>query len=111
VNRTWALRPGEYAQGPRVVSTTLRPVRPAVLIPEDDPGMAARFARSRSLAWGGHACYALPFSCAFGPWRSAAMPVSGAKSRARWVACYAELLRRPILRRSGNKGKKTTTMI
>lgn len=72
MNRTWALHPGEYAEGPRVVSTTLRPVRPAVLIPEDDPGMAARFAESRSLAWGGHACYALPFSRSEGlrgPWR------------------------------------------
>jgi len=42
------------------------------LIPEDDPGMAARFAQSRSLAWGGHACYALPFSRSEGlrePWR------------------------------------------
>lgn len=72
MNRTWAMRPGEYAQGPRVVSATLRPVRPAALIPEDDPGMAARFAQSRSLAWGGHACYALPFSRSEGlrePWR------------------------------------------
>lgn len=72
MSRTWALRPGEYVQGPRVVSTTLRPVRPAVLIPDDDPGMAARFAQSRSLAWGGHTCYALPFSRSEGlrePWR------------------------------------------
>lgn len=72
MNRTWALRPGEYAEGPRVVSTTLRPVRPAVLIPEDEPSMAARLAQSRSLVWGGHTCYALPFSRSEGlrePWR------------------------------------------
>ncbi len=34
--------------------------------------MAARFAQSRSLAWGGHTCYALPFSRSEGlrePWR------------------------------------------
>lgn len=72
MNRTHVLRQGEYAEGPRIVSTTLRPVRPAVLIPEDDPGMAARFAQSRSLAWGGHAGFALPFSRSEGlrePWR------------------------------------------
>lgn len=72
MNRTWALRPGAYAEGPRVVSTILRPVRPAVLIPEDAPDLAARFAESRSLAWGGHACFALPFSRSEGlrePWR------------------------------------------
>ena len=72
MNRTYALRTGEYAEGPRVVSTTLRPARPAVLIPEDDPGLAARFAESRSLAWGGHAGFALPFSRSEGlrePWR------------------------------------------
>jgi hypothetical protein len=42
------------------------------LIPEDDPGMAARFAESRSLAWGGHVGYALPYSRSEGlrePWR------------------------------------------
>lgn len=32
---TWALRHGEDTQGPRIVSTTMRPVRPAVLIFED----------------------------------------------------------------------------
>jgi hypothetical protein len=67
-----ALLPGEYADGARVVSTTLRPVRPACLIPEDDPGVAARFAESRSLAWGGHIGYTLPYSPSEGlrePWR------------------------------------------
>ena len=61
-----------YADGTRVVSTTLRPIRPACLIPEDDPGMAARFAESRSLAWGGHVGYVLPYSRSEGlrdPWR------------------------------------------
>lgn len=69
---TWTLLPGEYVEGNRVVETTLRPVRTACLIPEDDPGMAARFAESRSLAWGGHVGYALPFSRSEGlrqPWR------------------------------------------
>lgn len=72
MSRTRALLPGEYAEGARVVWTTLRPVRPAVLIPEDDPGLAARFAESCSLAWGGHVGYALPFSRSEGlrqPWR------------------------------------------
>lgn len=72
MSRTRALFPGEYVEGNRVVETTLRPVRTACLIPEDDPGMAARFAESRSLAWGGHVGYALPFSRSEGlrqPWR------------------------------------------
>jgi hypothetical protein len=72
VSRPRALLPGQYADGARVVETTLRPVRPACLIPEDDPGLAARFAESRSLAWGGHVGYALPYSRSEGlrqPWR------------------------------------------
>lgn len=72
MSRTRALLSGEYADGARVVEATLRPVRPVCLIPEDDPGMAARFAESRSLAWGGHAGYALPYSRSEGlrePWR------------------------------------------
>jgi hypothetical protein len=72
MNHTWALLPGEYVEGNRVVATTLRPVRTACLIPDDDPGMAARFAESRSWAWGGHVGYALPFSRSEGlrqPWR------------------------------------------
>ena len=72
MSRTRALLPGQYADGARVVETTLRPVRPACLIPEDDPGLAARFAESRSLAWGGHVGYALPYSRSEGlrqPWR------------------------------------------
>ena len=44
------------------METTLRPARPACLIPDDDPDMAARFARSRCLAWGGQASHVLPFS-------------------------------------------------
>jgi hypothetical protein len=72
VSHTRPLRPGEYAEGTQIVETTLRPVRPVCLIPEDDPGMAARFAESRSLAWGGQICYALPYSRSEGlrqPWR------------------------------------------
>ena len=72
MSRTRALLRGLYADGARVVETTLRPVRPACLIPEDDPGLAARFAESRSLAWGGHVGYALPYSRSEGlrqPWR------------------------------------------
>jgi len=72
MSRTRALLRGEYADGARAVETTVRPVRPACLIPEDDPGMAARFAESRSLAWGGHVGYALPYSRSEGlrePWR------------------------------------------
>ncbi|MDQ4000615.1 MAG: hypothetical protein M3283_06370 [Actinomycetota bacterium] len=72
MTRTRALLAGEYTDGARVVETTLRPVRSAVLIPEDDPGLAARFAESRSLAWGGHVGYALPYSRSEGlqqPWR------------------------------------------
>ncbi len=72
MSRTWVLLPGEYADGARVVETTLRPIRPVCLIPEDDPGLAARFAGTRSLAWGGHVGYALPYSRSEGlrePWR------------------------------------------
>jgi hypothetical protein len=63
---------GEYVEGARVVETTVRPVRPACLIPENDPGLAVRFAESRSLAWGGHTSFALPYSRSEGlrqPWR------------------------------------------
>jgi hypothetical protein len=72
VTRTRALPPGDNVEGNRIVETTLRPVRPACLIPDNDPSMAARFAESRSLAWGGHAGYALPFSRSEGlrqPWK------------------------------------------
>lgn len=72
VSRTRPLLPGEYAEGTQIVETTLRPVRPACLIPEEDPGLAARFAASRSLAWGGQVGYALPYSRSEGlrqPWR------------------------------------------
>jgi hypothetical protein len=71
-SRTQALLTGEYVEGTRVVETTVRPIRPACLIPEDDPGLAVRFAESRSLAWGGHTSFALPYSRADGlrqPWR------------------------------------------
>lgn len=44
------------------MEATLRPVRPAALIPDDDPGMAAKFAVSRCVAWGGHASYVIPYS-------------------------------------------------
>jgi hypothetical protein len=72
VSRTQPLLMGEYVEGTRVVETTVRPVRLACLIPEDDPGLAVRFAESRSLAWGGHTSFALPYSRADGlrqPWR------------------------------------------
>ena len=72
MSSTQLLRPGNYADGARVVSTTVRPVRQACLIAEDDPSMAARFAESRSLAWGGHIGYVLPYSRSEGlrePWR------------------------------------------
>ncbi len=72
MSRARALLPGEYADGARVVETILRPVRPVCLIPEDDPALAVRFAESRSLAWGGHVGYALPYSRSEGlrqPWR------------------------------------------
>ena len=72
MSRTRPLLPGEYAEGTQIVETTLRPVRLACLIPEEDPGLAARFAVSRSLAWGGHVGYALPYSRSEGlrqPWR------------------------------------------
>ena len=72
MSRTWLLLPGEYADGARVVETTLRPIRPVCLIPEDDPGLAAQFAGTRSLARGGHVGYALPYSRSEGlrePWR------------------------------------------
>lgn len=62
MSQPWALLPGSYVDGVRVVETTLRPVRPACLIPSDSPDMAARFAASRGLAWGGHASYAIPYS-------------------------------------------------
>lgn len=44
------------------METTLRPVRPACLIPDDAPELAARFVKSRSLAWGGFASYVIPYS-------------------------------------------------
>lgn len=44
------------------METTLRPVRPACLIPDDAPDMAIRFAELRGLAWGGHASYVIPYS-------------------------------------------------
>lgn len=72
MSRTQALLPGDYANGARVVETTLRPVRPACLIPEDAPNLAARFAESRSLAWGGHVGFVFPFSRSEGlrePWQ------------------------------------------
>jgi hypothetical protein len=62
MSQPWALLPAEYATGLRVVSTTLRPARPACLIPDDNPDLAARFARSRCLAWAGHASYVIPYS-------------------------------------------------
>jgi hypothetical protein len=62
MRRPWALLPGDYVDGVRVVETTLRPARPGCLIPDDDPGIAAGFVRSRCLAWGGHASYAIPYS-------------------------------------------------
>jgi hypothetical protein len=62
MSHPWALLPGDYASGVRVVETTLRPVRPACLIPDDDPEVAAAFAESRSLAWGGFASYVIPYS-------------------------------------------------
>lgn len=72
MSRMRALLPGEYANGARIIETTLRPVRPACLIPEDDPSLTARFAESRSLAWGGHVGFVFPFSRSEGlrePWR------------------------------------------
>jgi hypothetical protein len=62
VSRTQALLAGECVEGAGVVETTVRPVGPMCLFPEDDPEMAARFAESRSLAWEGQASYALPYS-------------------------------------------------
>lgn len=56
-----ALLPGEYASGARITEVTLRPVRPACLIPDDDVNLAAQFAASRCLAWGGHASYVIPY--------------------------------------------------
>ena len=66
MRRPWALLPGDYVGGVRVVETTLRAARPACLIPDDDPGLAAGFVRSRCLAWGGHASYAIPYSSSRG---------------------------------------------
>jgi hypothetical protein len=62
----WPLLPGEYASGPRVAETTLRPVRPACLIPNDDEDMAAKFVESQCLAWGGQASFVLPYSRSHG---------------------------------------------
>ncbi len=72
MSRTQALLPDDYANGVRVVETTLRPVRQACLIPENDLNLAARFAESRSLAWGGHVGFVFPYSRSEGmrePWR------------------------------------------
>lgn len=62
MSRSGVLLPREYESGARVVETTLRPARPACLIPDDDPDMAARFIRSRCLAWAGQASYVIPYS-------------------------------------------------
>lgn len=58
----WPLLPGEYVSGPRVADTTLRPVRPACLIADDDEDMAAKFVETHCLAWGGQASYVFPYS-------------------------------------------------
>lgn len=66
MSRTWALLPKEYARGVRVVETTLRPAQPVCLIPEDSTDLAVKFVESRSLAWGGHASYVIPYSSSDG---------------------------------------------
>ena len=61
-SRMQLLLPNDYTKGVRTVETSLRPARPACLIPDDDPKSAAKFAESRSLAWGGCASYVIPYS-------------------------------------------------
>lgn len=61
-SRSRPLLPGGYVDGVGIAETTLRPARPAALIPDNDPDLAAKFARSRSLAWAGIASYAIPYS-------------------------------------------------
>jgi hypothetical protein len=49
MSHPWALLPGDYASGVRVVETTLRPGRPACLIPDDDPEVAAALHLTHSM--------------------------------------------------------------
>jgi len=58
----WLLRPGEYLNGVRAVTTRVRPAKLAFAIPDDDPWMALRAVQSCCSAWGGYACVIVPCS-------------------------------------------------
>jgi hypothetical protein len=62
VSSTWLLRPQEYLNGIRVVTTRLRPAKLAVAVPDDDPRIAVRAVQSCCAAWGGYAYLIVPCS-------------------------------------------------
>ena len=56
------LEPGVYLSGSYIVNTSLRPVRLAFLVPDNDLSIVVRVIDSCSLTWGGYSNLIIPYS-------------------------------------------------
>lgn len=73
MSKSWILRTDQTLSGMHVVSTQIRPLRLAFLVPGDDPKIAARAIDSCCLTWGGYCNPIIPYSTTEGlseEWRA-----------------------------------------